>query len=136
MLSISLWSVIMCGSRGGTRGLDPSLKNNKNIGFLSNTGPDPLKITKSAINVGLSSAHRPSPNPPPKNVVKVGPPLIKLSGSAHGYCGISWPYSIILWHVAWHKLLQGLNQSLSYPAHGFLVQIPSHATKGLNKPAA
>ena len=31
--------------RGGTGGLDPP-KNHKNIGFLSNTGPDPLKITK------------------------------------------------------------------------------------------
>ena len=36
----------MCGSRGGvgmgTEGLDPP-KNHKNIGFLSNSGPDPLK---------------------------------------------------------------------------------------------
>ena len=31
---------------GGTGGPDPPLKNHKNIGFLSNTGPDPLKITK------------------------------------------------------------------------------------------
>ena len=29
----------------GTEGLDP-LNNHKKIGFLSNTGPDPLKITK------------------------------------------------------------------------------------------
>ena len=37
----------MCGSRGGTGSPDPpSLKNHKNIGSLSNTGPDPLKITK------------------------------------------------------------------------------------------
>ena len=36
----------MCGSRGGTGGPDP-LINYKNIGFLSNTGPDPLKITKA-----------------------------------------------------------------------------------------
>ena len=27
----------------GTGGPDPPLKNHKNIGFLSNTGPDPLK---------------------------------------------------------------------------------------------
>ena len=40
----------MRGSRRGTGGLDP-LKKHKNIGFLSNTGPDPLKITK------LSSQH-------------------------------------------------------------------------------
>ena len=38
----------MHGSRGGTVGPEsPSLKNHKNIGFLSNTGPDPLKISQS-----------------------------------------------------------------------------------------
>ena len=31
---------------GGGRESGPHLKNHKNIGFLSNTGPDPLKITK------------------------------------------------------------------------------------------
>ena len=44
---------------GGGWGLDPTLKNHKNIGFLSNTGPDPLKnhkVTKPAFNVGPSSA--------------------------------------------------------------------------------
>ena len=44
---------------GGTGGPDPPLKNHKNIGFLSNTGPDPLKnhkATKPAFNVGSSSA--------------------------------------------------------------------------------
>ena len=38
----------MCRSRGGgggPGGPDPP-KNHKNIGFLSNTGLDPLKITK------------------------------------------------------------------------------------------
>ena len=37
----------------------PPLKNHPNMGFLSNTGPDPLKIhiaTKPAFNVGPSSA--------------------------------------------------------------------------------
>ena len=49
----------MGGSRGGDRGSGPPLKNHKNIGFLSNTGPDPLKnhkATKPALNVGQSSA--------------------------------------------------------------------------------
>ena len=46
----------MGGSRGGggAGGPDPTLKNHKNIGFLSNTGPDPLKnhkATKPAFNV-------------------------------------------------------------------------------------
>ena len=34
----------MCGSRGGDRGPDPPGKL-QNIGFLSNIGPDPLKMT-------------------------------------------------------------------------------------------
>ena len=51
----------MGGSRGGggTGGLDP-LKIKK-IGFLSNTGPDPLnnhKATKPAFNAGPPSAHQ------------------------------------------------------------------------------
>ena len=45
---------------GVTRGPDPPpLKNHKNIGFLSNSGPVPLKsyeATEPAFNVGLSSA--------------------------------------------------------------------------------
>ena len=44
----------------GTGGSDP-LKITKNIGFLSNTGPNPLKkykTTKPAFNVGPSSARQ------------------------------------------------------------------------------
>ena len=46
LLSYSLFieSIFMCGSRGGDRG-SGSLKNHKNIGYLSNS-LDPLKITK------------------------------------------------------------------------------------------
>ena len=43
---------------GGAGGLDP-LKNHKNIGFLSNTGPDSMKnhkATKPAFKVGPPSA--------------------------------------------------------------------------------
>ena len=49
----------MCGSRGGDRGSGPPLKNHKNIGFLSNTNPDPLKnhkAAKLAFNAGPLSA--------------------------------------------------------------------------------
>ena len=46
----------MCGSRGGTGGLDPPPpENHENIGFLCNTGLDLLKnnkATKTAFNVG------------------------------------------------------------------------------------
>ena len=43
----------------GTGGPDPALKNKKNIGFLSNTGQDPLKNHKAfklAFKVGPSTA--------------------------------------------------------------------------------
>ena len=51
----------MGGSRGGGRGSGPPpLKNHKNIGFLSNTVPDPLEnhyATKPGFKVGPPSAH-------------------------------------------------------------------------------
>ena len=48
----------MRGSRGGgTGGPDPP-KNNKKIGFLSNTGPDPLKITKLPSQHSMLGNHR------------------------------------------------------------------------------
>ena len=43
------------------RGSGHTLKNHKNIGFLSNSGPDPLKnheATEPAFNVGPSSARQ------------------------------------------------------------------------------
>ena len=41
------WSKIACADpEGRTGGPDPPLQFHKNIGFLSNTGLDPLKITK------------------------------------------------------------------------------------------
>ena len=51
----------MGGSRGGGRGSEhpPLLKNHKNLGFIRNTGPYPLKnlkATKPAFNVGRSSS--------------------------------------------------------------------------------
>ena len=45
----------------GAMGRTSPLKSNKNIGFLGNTGPDPLensKATKPAFNVGSSSARQ------------------------------------------------------------------------------
>ena len=50
---------IQMGDRGS--GPPPSLKNHKNIGFLSNTGPGTLKnhkAAKPALNVGTSSARK------------------------------------------------------------------------------
>ena len=97
----------MDGSRGGigVRYTPPPPKNHKNIGFLSNTGPDSLKnhtATKPAFNVGPSSPFHHYKNGGPliahlytgiwtlihsstKKKIKVGPPLTKLSGSAHAF---------------------------------------------------
>ena len=81
----------------------PPLKNHKNIGYLSNTGLDPLenhKVTKLAFNVGPLSACQSNAismefrwRADDQNSIlslkktkklSVGPPLTKLSGSAHG----------------------------------------------------
>ena len=103
----------MYGPKGGNRGSRPHLKNHKNIGFPSIIGPDPLKSQSYQATIqcwaiistqakchlnGVSQAGRPmmahlkryldptSPQKLKKNVVKVGPPLTKFSGSAHVWC--------------------------------------------------
>ena len=51
----------MRGSRGVDRGVQTPLKITKNIGFLSNTGPDPLKNHQAinpALKIGPSSARQ------------------------------------------------------------------------------
>ena len=85
----------------------PSLNNHKNKGFSSNTGPDPLKNRNCEASIqcwafiGMQAKRfaggpmmarlkwdldPPYPHQLKKNVVKVGSPLTKLSGSAHGLC--------------------------------------------------
>ena len=92
--------IYMCRSRGGVRGSRPPLKNHKNIGFLSNTGLDPLKITKLPSQHSILGHHQhtretpfkwhftggpmmarllwyldpPSPHQPKKKHITVGPP--------------------------------------------------------------
>ena len=99
-------------NQSGGPGSAPPLKNHKKLGFLSSTGLDPLKnhkATKPEFNVWPSSARQRtpfkrsfaggpmmahlvwhldplSPSSTTKNpikTVKMGPPLTKLSGSAH-----------------------------------------------------
>ena len=103
---------------GGQGAGPPPLKSHKNLGFRSNTCLDPLKnnkATKPEFNVAPSSTRQlnaiqmalrwradggplllvfesslPSSTKTTtkNNVVKVGPPLTKLSGSAHGTYGL------------------------------------------------
>ena len=54
-------NICVGGFRGRDRGSGSLLEKHKNIGFLSNTSPDPLinhKANKSAFNVGPSSARQ------------------------------------------------------------------------------
>ena len=51
----SHWSI---GGGGGTGGPNPPMKNHKNIGFLSNIGPDPIKITKLTSQHSMLGRHR------------------------------------------------------------------------------
>ena len=53
-ISISLY----IGSRGETGGPDPPQKNHKNIEFLSNTGPDPLKFSNLPSQQSTLGHHR------------------------------------------------------------------------------
>ena len=49
---------------GGGRGSGPPMVNYKNVGFLSNTGPDPLKITKLPNQYSMLGHHRPASETP------------------------------------------------------------------------
>ena len=67
----------MYGSRGeggGGQGVRTPLQENyKNIGFLSNTGPDPLKITKLPIQHSMLGHNRPASETPFKWCFAGGP---------------------------------------------------------------
>ena len=88
----------------------PPLKNHKNIGFLNNTAPDPLKSQSYQASIQcwaiISTPEKRHLNGVSlvgqcwtvysgililpflinkKKVVKFGPPLTKLSGSTHGF---------------------------------------------------
>ena len=49
----------MCGSRGVGQGVQTPLENYKKVGFLSNTGPDPLKTKKLPSQHSMLGRHRP-----------------------------------------------------------------------------
>ena len=61
-VKVFLTLTFLRGSRGGDKGSRPlPPEKSQNLGFLSNTGPDPLKnhkATKPAFNVGPPSARQ------------------------------------------------------------------------------
>ena len=77
----------MCESRGeGGQGVrpPPPLENYKNIGFLSNTGLDPLLITKLLIQHSMLDHHRPARETPFKRRIAGGPLMARICGSRGG----------------------------------------------------
>ena len=98
-----MWHSGMRGSRVEDRGSGPPplLKNRKHIGCLSNTAPDPLKIIKLPRQQSMLDDHRSLAGrrwplivvigislKKKKNILKCGPHLTKLSGSAHEWNSI------------------------------------------------
>ena len=63
--------------RGG-QGVRTPLENYKNIGFLSNTGPDPLRITKLPSQYSMLGHHRPASEMPFKWRFAGGPFMAKF----------------------------------------------------------
>ena len=63
----------MCGSRGEYRGSGPpTLKNHKNIGFSSNTGPDPLEKSQLLSQLSMLGHHQPASETPSNGVSLAG----------------------------------------------------------------
>ena len=77
----------MCGSRGGTGGPDPPLKNHKNIGVLRHAGLDTLKITKLPSRNSMLGHHRHASETPFKWRFAGGP--MQLNGVS--LVGRWWP---------------------------------------------
>ena len=64
----------MGGGGGGGRGPNPPEKSQK-YGVLSNTGPDPLKISKLPSQHSILGHHRPASKTPFKWHFAGGPPI-------------------------------------------------------------
>ena len=70
----------MCGPKGGGGGAgrpDP-LENKKNIRLLSNTGPDPFKITKLPSQHSMLGHHLPASETPFQWLFAGGPMMAQL----------------------------------------------------------
>ena len=76
--SDSLYSECPCADpEGGGQRVWTPLENYKNIIFLSNTGPDPLKSTKLPIQHSMFGHHRPASETPFKGRFTGGPMMAR-----------------------------------------------------------
>ena len=69
---------VTCANPEGGQGVRTSLENYNNIGFLSNTGPDLLKITKLPIQHSMLDHHRTASETPFKWRFAGGPLMARL----------------------------------------------------------
>ena len=67
-----------CADPEGGQGSGPSLKNHTNIGFSTNIGPGPLKITKLRSQHSMPSHHRYASEMPFKWGFASGPIMARL----------------------------------------------------------
>ena len=65
---------------GGDRGSGPPLKNHKNVGFFSNTGPDPIKFTNLPSQHSMLGRHQHASETPFKRRFAGGPMMAAFSG--------------------------------------------------------
>ena len=63
---------VPCADPEGEKGVRTPLKNHKNIEFLSNTGPDPLKFSKLRSQHSTLGHHRHASETPFKGVLLAG----------------------------------------------------------------
>ena len=77
---LSAWADPEGGTQGGGQGVrtPPPLKNQKNIGFLSNSGPDPLKIRKLPNQQSMLGHHQHASETPFKWRFAGGPMMTRL----------------------------------------------------------
>ena len=80
----------------------PPLKNRKSLGFLSNTRPDPLKNRWWPAKIGIWIL--PPSYTKKKRCCQVGPPLTKLSGSAHETSYTHVPLLFPIWKIPMKNL--------------------------------
>ena len=69
---------LTCVNQESGAGHPTPLKNHKNIGFLSTTGPDPLKIRKLSSQHSMLGYHRPASETPFKRRFAGGPIMARF----------------------------------------------------------
>ena len=98
------FSIVSCADpKGGAGGLDPLLleKSKINIGFLSNTGPDPLKITKLPSQHSMLGHHPHASETSAYSGIWILPPLINIKKLKKKTLSKITPFVKTFWISVW-----------------------------------